>query len=238
MLKDLEKKIFFQRGARKLYNVKHGISLIELEKLGKKNILEVACGKGLLSLYLSDFAHSVTGIDVSESEINEANKNKNNLNIQNCEFLATDIIQSHLPLDEYDLIVAQAALHHIIYDFRIGDKLWELLKPGGKLIFITEPLSYNWFNEFIRLFRHLHNHQFGEFQLWFEHIEQFGRKFSKINYYYFDIFSQYFKILEFIFPQKLYLKIAHKLWQLDDFILKRFPKIKKYSPNINIEMIK
>ena len=134
--------------------------------------------------------------------------------------------------------MAEAALHHIIYDMRIGDKLWSYLKPGGRLIFITEPLSYNWISEFVRFIRHHRNHAFGEFSLWYEHIEEFARRFSKINYYYFDIFSHPFKLLELLLPLNIFKAIINRLWVFDKFILKHFSAIRRFSPNINIEMQK
>lgn len=234
----LYQEIIAQRGLRKSYNIRKGLDLLDVEDLKDKRVLEVACGRGMLSVYLSYYAQSVVGVDIFESEIEHANRLKAEHEVTNCEFIASDIIQTHLEEESFDIIVAEAALHHIIYDMRIGEKLWEYLKPGGRLIFISEPLSYNFFNELNRFIRHWRRHMFGEFQLWYEHIEQFGAKFDSINYYYFDIFSQPFKYLEKVVPKKVFLKIFAAFWKLDDFIVKNFKGIRKYSPNVNIEFIK
>jgi SAM-dependent methyltransferase len=238
MENELKNRILSQRGWRKSYNIENGINIINLQQLKDKQILEVACGKGLLSVYLSFYAKQVTGVDIFESETIEANKLKVEFGRENCEFVCSDIFQTNFENEKFDIIVAEAALHHIIYDMRIGEKLYDYLKPGGKLIFISEPLSYNFFNELNRFFRHWRKHMFGEFQLWYEHINQFGKKFDNINYYYFDIFSQPFKFLEHILPQRLFRWVMGKLWKVDDLIVRKIPRLRKYSPNVNIEMIK
>jgi SAM-dependent methyltransferase len=238
MVEQLHKKIVYQRGARKSYNILKGFDLIGLESLKDKSVLEVACGKGMLSVYLSYYAKEVTGVDIFESEITEANKLKLEHGRTNCNFIASDIFQTSLEKESFDIIVAEAALHHLIYDFRIGEKLWEYLKPGGRLIFISEPLSYNFFNELNRFIRHWRKHMFGEFQLWYEHIADFGKKFEKINYYYFDLFSQPFKFIEKLMPKKIFLFVFKAFWRFDEFLIKHFKFLRKYSPNVNIEFIK
>ena len=230
--------ILNQRGYRKFYNIKHGLGLVDLENLTGKKVLEIACGEGMLSLLLSNYCDSCIGVDILESAIEVAEKNRKKYCINNCTFYSSDIYQTNFDTEYFDIIVAEAALHHIIYDMRIGDKLWFYLKPGGRLIFITEPLGYNWISEFIRFIRHLRKHAFGEFSLWYEHIEQFGNQFSKINYYYFDIFSHPFKVLEFFLPKKLFMVIMKRLWAIDDLIIEKLPVLRKFAPNINIEMIK
>jgi ubiquinone/menaquinone biosynthesis C-methylase UbiE len=230
--------ILNQRGYRKYYNIKQGLNLIDLENIKGKKVLEIACGEGMLSLLIANYCESVVGVDILDSAIEGAINNKVKYAIDNCTFYASDIYQTNFEIESFDIIVAEAALHHIIYDMRIGDKLWSYLKPGGKLIFITEPLSYNWISEFMRFIRHHRTHAFGEFSLWYEHIAQFGKKFGKINYYYFDIFSHPFKVLEYLLPINLFKSIIERLWKIDDQIIKKFPSLRRFSPNINIEMRK
>ncbi len=42
----------------------------------ESNVLDLACGRGRYSLYLSNIGHKVTGIDISKENINEAKKNE------------------------------------------------------------------------------------------------------------------------------------------------------------------
>src|SRR5690554_3267480 len=56
-----------------------------------KNILDLACGTGSLSLKLAKLGYNVTGIDLDEQMIEKAN-NKNKLYNQNVKFLVDNIL--------------------------------------------------------------------------------------------------------------------------------------------------
>ncbi len=234
----LKKEILEQRGFRKSYNIDHGLGLLNVENLKGKRVLEVACGEGSLAIYLSHFAEEVVGVDIDENSIEIATKNQQIFGAGNCRFTASDIVSADLPDNYFDLIVGEAALHHIIYDFNIGKRLHELLKPKGELIFISEPLSYNLFSEIIRFLRHHIKHAFGEFSLWYEHIQGFGNQFEKIQYFYFDIFSHPFKAFEKVLPKPLFRMMMKFLWKVDEMVFRTLPFLRKYAPNVNIRMIK
>lgn len=52
-------------------------NLINKLQIGKNSsILDLACGRGRYSLYLSNIGHKVTGIDISKENISEAKKNE------------------------------------------------------------------------------------------------------------------------------------------------------------------
>ena len=50
------------------------ISRLQIDK--NSSILDLACGRGRYSLYLSNIGHKVTGIDISKENISEAKKNE------------------------------------------------------------------------------------------------------------------------------------------------------------------
>ena len=237
-ISELRKQIISQRGYRKSYNVEHGLSLLNFDEFKDKKIMEVACGKGLLSLLIANYCKEVVGVDILEEEVQAARLNQQKYKIENCTFVTSDIGLTDFEIESFDVIVAEAALHHIIYDYRIGTKLCEYLKPGGRLIFIAEPLGYNWLSEFVRFIRHHRTHAVGEFSLWFDNVGQFASSFSEVKYHYFDIFSHPFKVLELILPHSIFMIVMKRMWQIDELIYKYLPILRKYSPNVNIEMIK
>jgi len=114
-----------------------------LVKPGDK-LLDLGCGSGWLSHYFYDFGMSVLGIDVSQEQINEANKLRLNQSETELRFLCADFI--HLDLDIYeatfDKVFVNAFLHHIpdIELQLIFKKIAFVLKPGGK-VFMYEPLT-------------------------------------------------------------------------------------------------
>ena len=56
------------------YFMNNLISRLQIDK--NSSILDLACGRGRHSLYLSNIGHKVTGIDISKENISEAKKNE------------------------------------------------------------------------------------------------------------------------------------------------------------------
>lgn len=55
------------------------------------NVYDLYCGVGSLTLFLSDFADSVTGIEISKSSVEKARQNANENNVSNCTFEVGDM---------------------------------------------------------------------------------------------------------------------------------------------------
>ena len=55
------------------------------------NILDLYCGTGTIGIYLSDTCNKVLGIEINKQAIRDANKNKELNNIDNIEFIASDV---------------------------------------------------------------------------------------------------------------------------------------------------
>lgn len=55
------------------------------------NILDLYCGTGTIGIYLSDKCNKVLGIEINKQAIKDADKNKELNNIDNIEFVASDV---------------------------------------------------------------------------------------------------------------------------------------------------
>ncbi len=87
---DISANSFFQtntRGAEKLYAVAKQYADLK----GSENVLDLYCGAGTISIYLSAQAATVTGIELSESAIADAEKNCVGNTIENCRFISGDV---------------------------------------------------------------------------------------------------------------------------------------------------
>ncbi len=74
--------------------------------------LDFGCGVGRLVIPLSKIAESVTGVDVSESMLNEAISNCDNQNVNNANFIKADDNLSMLS-GKYDFIHSYIVFQHI-----------------------------------------------------------------------------------------------------------------------------
>lgn len=97
--------------------------------------LEFGCGTGLISFNLKNNVNSIKLVDRSQGMIEELNKKIEANNIENMKTWCGDI----LLLDEdnkYDLIYTSMVMHHILNLEEVLNKLYNLLKPTGKLIIV------------------------------------------------------------------------------------------------------
>lgn len=81
---------FFQTNshqAEKLFNLITEIG--EFEK--DENVLDLYCGCGAISFFVSEFVKSVTGVELNQESVNSARENAEMNNIKNCMFLAGDV---------------------------------------------------------------------------------------------------------------------------------------------------
>ena len=87
---DISPNSFFQTNifqCEKLFDTAVGFA--EITKAD--NVLDLYCGTGAISFFLSEKAGSVTGVELVEDSVNDARKNAEHNGIRNCTFTASDI---------------------------------------------------------------------------------------------------------------------------------------------------
>ena len=97
-------------------------------------VLDVGCGGGYLSEALAELGHSVSGIDLSETAIENAKNHakKSNLTI---DYRAGSVFQLPYPDAHFDVVVASDVLEHVGDVPRALAEIYRVLKPGGVLAF-------------------------------------------------------------------------------------------------------
>jgi ubiquinone/menaquinone biosynthesis C-methylase UbiE len=97
------------------------------------NILDFGCGPGRMVIPFSRFANEVTGIDISQEILDEAQKNCREKNISNVRFLLSDDGLSRIWDEKFDLVHSFIVLQHL--SVKRGEKLIRSLtdhiKPHG-----------------------------------------------------------------------------------------------------------
>ena len=99
---------FFQvnpKQTEKLYD-----KIVEFAELsGSENVLDLYCGVGTISLYISESVKSVTGFELVENAVINARKNAKLNNITNCKFVSGDLMQfakdGEIFKEKFDLII-------------------------------------------------------------------------------------------------------------------------------------
>lgn len=100
-------------------------------------VLDIGCGTGSISLYLSKFNLNVVGLDISRKAISVANLNKKKFNIKNISFKNMSF-EKYRSSSNFDLIVCFDLLEHVNDDKSTLIHIHNLLKNGSTL-FLSVP---------------------------------------------------------------------------------------------------
>lgn len=102
-------------------------------------VLDIGCGVGTISLYIANKGNEVLGTDISEKAIKAAQRSAELLGIKNASFTTTNFLDTNFQ-EKFDFVVCIGVLEHITNDALAMEKMYKLLKIGGKLVLLT-PLE-------------------------------------------------------------------------------------------------
>jgi len=200
--------------------------------LSGRRALEICGGFGKLAAGLAEnFPQAeVIGLDLyaaSGPEIEERMKRLPGLS-----YVAGDAFDmSGYPDDSFDLVWGQAALHHLAHNPEgLAKQMLRVLKPGGRLVFIFEPMGHNLLVAAIRAVR-MARHELGDesnlYLSQFERMRQVGFSSGEV---------QMFNFLGY--PMKAFSDrlgfVAGAVQRLDSGLFRRFPQLLRYGANCNV----
>lgn len=134
-----------------------------LEKQGVKNVLEVGCGRGTISLYLALYLGlNVTLLDNDANAIEVAKKEFIRYGVL-ADFKVADALQTNLSQQSYDAVVSIGLAEHILEVSKLFFEQYRLLKPGGVMISLNVPkkFSIQYLNRPFRFFQKLRGQFYG-----------------------------------------------------------------------------
>jgi len=143
-------------------NGKSSMNSIELDLLGDvkgKSILHLQCHFGQDTLSLARMGAKVTGVDLSDKAIAEANNLAQKMNLE-AEFICCDIYDLPNHLDkQFDIVFTSYGTVGWLPDLmKWGNIISRFLKPNGRFVFVEfhpvvwmfddtfEKIAYNYFN--------------------------------------------------------------------------------------------
>ncbi len=204
--------------------------------LNGKRALEICGGFGKLAGLLAEtFPDAeVTGLDLyaaSGPEIEERLQRLPGLS-----YVAGDAFDlSNYPENSFDLVWGQAALHHLAHNpDGLAKEVLRVLKPGGRFVFIFEPMGHNLLVAAIRAVR-MAKHELGDESNLY--LSQFNRMldagFSKCDVQMFNFLGYPMKALS----DRLGF-ISRVVQSLDSWLFRTFPKLLRYGANCNLILTK
>ncbi len=193
-----------------------------------KRILLYGCGpaNGAVDL-LEAGATSVTGIDVSEVEIEDAWRNARERGYERqVEFSVGDAHHTGFSDDAFDLVIGIAILHHLDVPVALAE-LRRILAPGGRAV-LLEPLAHN---PLLRLGRWLTPaaRTEDEHPLTVADWQRCADVFPNFSHREAELVSIPLMPLNLVLPAALQRVLARRVSSVDDWLLKRFPRLQPYA---------
>jgi ubiquinone/menaquinone biosynthesis C-methylase UbiE len=116
-----------------------------LDPLENKEVIEIGCGNGVQSIYIyQNFNPSkITGIDLSEANIEIAESEKERLKAEKVRFLVDDAQNmKHIPSESVDVVINIESAFHYPDKTAFLKEIHRVLKPGGQFL-IADILTTN-----------------------------------------------------------------------------------------------
>jgi len=213
-----------------------GYSELCREDLSGRRALEICGGFGKLAAGLAEqFPQAeVIGLDLYEAAGPEIEEKRRLL--PGLSYVAGDAFDlSRYPDESFDLVFGQAALHHLAHDLDgISHEVLRVLKPGGRLVFIFEPMGHNLVVAAVRAVN------MARFELGDEsnlYLSQFERMlhcgFSTCEVQMFNLLGYPMKALSDRFAA-----LTTLIRRIDAWLFLRYPKLLRYGANCNVVFTK
>lgn len=102
-----------------------------------KHVLDYACGRGGWAVYYAlTGASRVSGFDISETAIRRGSERVRRQGLADVvELRVMDASELEYPDNTFDVVIGEAALHHVIKYPGIFEELHRVMKPGSKAYF-------------------------------------------------------------------------------------------------------
>jgi ubiquinone/menaquinone biosynthesis C-methylase UbiE len=124
------------------------------DNLAGKKILDVGCGNGDFSNYLSlNYKVDIIGVDFSNESIRIANEKKQHFSTNTASFAVADAENLQYSNEEFDIVISCECLEHVPDPQKMINELYRVVKKGGYVILTTENYSnaYAYYIPFIKL---------------------------------------------------------------------------------------
>ncbi|MFZ4599885.1 MAG: class I SAM-dependent methyltransferase [Terrimicrobiaceae bacterium] len=200
--------------------------------------IELACGRGDLAVCLARRFPKARIVAVDRypeagAAIREAHARGQ---VPNLEYHCGDAMDLAFVTDgTADLVFGQAALHHLAHSSQaLSIESSRALKPGGRLLFLFEPLGHNWAVACVRAIQVSRHEMCDESNLFDSVFREILRNFSSCEVQSFNLSGYFLKGI----PGGLAVKAARLANQLDRFLAETFPKAALFGANGNIVFVK
>ena len=118
--------------------------LIETADIGEEDeVLDVACGPGLVACEVAKVARHVTGVDLTRAMIEQAEARQRSLGLANLTWAVGDAQPLAFPEAAFTRVITRYTFHHFTDPSGVFAEMVRVCRPGGRVtvcdVFTTSP---------------------------------------------------------------------------------------------------
>lgn len=112
------------------------------------NVLDVACGPGIVACAFATRAKHVTGIDLTPAMLEQAKKRQQKFQFENVTWQLGDVLSLPFADDSFSMVITRYSFHHFLDPLAVCKEILRVCKPGGTVMIVdaTPPekeVAYN-----------------------------------------------------------------------------------------------
>jgi ubiquinone/menaquinone biosynthesis C-methylase UbiE len=109
--------------------------LIEMSGVsGGDQVLDVACGPGLVACAFAPHARQVNGIDITPAMIEQARALQGEKQLKNLTWQVGDVLPLPFPGDSFSIVLTRYSLHHFLDPAAVLAEMVRVCRTGGRVL--------------------------------------------------------------------------------------------------------
>jgi ubiquinone/menaquinone biosynthesis C-methylase UbiE len=111
--------------------------LIDLVRIGPEDdVLDVACGPGLVACPLAEVARHVTGLDLTPAMIEQAQARQRSKGLTNLTWIVGDAVPLPFPDATFSVVITRYSFHHFLDPKTVLAEMVRVCRPAGRVAVI------------------------------------------------------------------------------------------------------
>ena len=111
--------------------------LISISSASKKDdVLEIACGSGIVACEFARHTNSVTGIDMTQGMLDEAKKLQLEQQLKNITWQIGDVENLPYKDNNFSIVISRFGFHHFLNPLKVLSEMKRVCKPNGIVLIV------------------------------------------------------------------------------------------------------
>lgn len=140
-------------------------------------VLDIACGSGIVSCEFAKYTNHVTGIDMTQEMLEEAKKIQTILNLKNLTWEMGDVESLPYGDNSFSIVISRFGFHHFLNPLKVLSEMKRVCKPNGIVLVVDVSLPDSKIKKYNEMEKNRDNSHVGALS-----IAEFSHLFEKVGF--------------------------------------------------------